>query len=155
VSSAPAFASPPAGQSSFNVTATVAGSCTISATNADTGTYDPGQNYTNYGSGAINHQCTPGITPVISLNFGLVGTTFFGQDMTIGGDGIFPFLHYYISWSSLFADIAGDGTDGTSTYSATADGNLDTANYYVAVQDNQYNLIVGNYSDTVTDTISW
>ncbi len=145
--SGPAFAG--SADTTFNVTASVAGSCTISATNVDLGAYDPasGSNAT----GTITYQCTPGLSPSISLDGGLNSSgNPNGREMA-GSPG---FLTYNIYQDDSDTTLWGDGTEG-STEAATADGNSDTATAYVNAPSGQTSAPAGNYTDTVTATINW
>jgi len=144
---APAFAG--SADTTFNVNATVAGSCTISATDVNLGTYDPGSALN--GTGTITYQCTPGLSPSIALDGGSNSSgNPSGREMS-GSSG---FLSYNIYQDDSDTVLWGDGTDG-STVSATADGNQDTATTYVTVPSGQSSAAAGSYTDTVTATINW
>jgi len=147
--SAPAFAG--SADTTFNVTASVAGSCTISATDVDLGAYDPGS--ASDGTGTITYQCTPGLSPAISLDSGQNGGgNPNDRQMSNGGSGL---LGYNIYQDDTFSTLWGDGTDGSSTDPVTADGNSDTVTAYVTAPSGQTLVPSGSYTDTVTATINW
>jgi spore coat protein U-like protein len=135
----------------FNVTASVAGSCTISATDVALGAYDPGNAST--GSGTITYQCTPGLSPSIELDAGQNGGgNPNDRAMSNGASGL---LDYNIYQDSGFSTLWGDGTNGSTVENVTADGNSDNVTAYVIAPSGQNSAAAGSYSDTVQATIVW
>jgi len=147
--SAPAFAG--SGDTTFNVNATVAGSCTISATNAALGAYDPGSN--SFATATITYQCTPGLSPAIALDAGQNGGG--NPDSRAMSDGASDFLTYNIYQDPSHSTVWGFGADGSPAESVNADGNADNVTAYVAMSPGQSSAPEGSYSDTVTATINW
>jgi len=145
---APAFAG--SADSTFQITATVEGSCSVSANDVSLGTYDPGA-ATLEGTGTIDYQCTPGLSPTISLDNGLYGANPNSRVLSSGSSA----LDYQLYQDNGYSTVWGDGTNGSSVESVTADGNSDSTTVYVAVPTGQTNAAAGSYSDTVTATINW
>jgi len=150
--SRPAFAG--SGDTTFGVSATVAGSCTISATDVDLGAYSNASN--SSGAATITYQCTPGLSPSIALDTGLYGgmngpPTTNNRAMSNGAGGL---LGYNIYQDAGLGTVWGDGTNGANPKSVTADGNADTVSAFVFVQSGS-SVPAGSYSDTVTATIGW
>jgi len=146
--SVPAFAG--SAQTQFQISATVAGSCSISATDVNLGAYVPGAS-TLEGTGTIGYQCTPGLSPAIALDNGLYSPNPNNRILVNNSSS----LSYQIYQDSGYSTVWGDGTNGSSVESVTADGNNDTTTVYVAVPTNITGVVAGTYSDTVTATISW
>ncbi len=136
--------------STFQITATVEGSCSVTANDVSLGTYDPGAS-TLEGTGTIDYQCTPGLSPTISLNDGLYGVNPYSRILSTGSSS----LDYQLYQDAGYSTVWGDGTDGASVESVTADGNSDSTTVYVAIPSGQTNAAAGSYSDTVTATINW
>jgi spore coat protein U-like protein len=135
----------------FNVTASVTGSCTISATDVALGAYDPGS--ASDGTGTITYQCTPGLSPSIELDAGQNGSgNANDRAMSNGGSGR---LDYNIYQDNTFSILWGDGTNGSNVEDVTADGNSDDVTAYVTAPSGQSSAAAGSYSDTVTATIDW
>jgi spore coat protein U-like protein len=145
VAGGPALASPPPGQAPFNITATVAGSCTLSAADASLGAYDSSTDLD--GTAEITYQCTSGLSPSISL-----GAPFHTLSTGTGGN-----IDYNLYQDSGHSVLWGDGvTNGSQTEGVTADGSSHNATAYIRVYAGQGGSAwAGSYSDTVTATINW
>jgi spore coat protein U-like protein len=152
VAGGPAMASPPAGQAQFNITATVAGSCTLSAQDANLGSYDPASDLD--GTVQFTYDCTPGLSASISLDGGQYRSGIFsGMRSTSLGAG--TDLSYEIYQENYHSTVWADGSFGTSPESVTGDGNSDVVTGYIVVPNGQTNASAGSVSDTVTATINW
>lgn len=136
---------------SFTVTAPVTNNCTISTTS----------NMTFTGAGllttAINSTATLGVRCTandayrIKLNGGINGTVAQRNMKLTTGTALIPYLLYTDSNRTL---LWGDGSSGTSTYTATGTGNIQSVTVYGRVPA-QSAPQPGNYEDTVTATIEF
>jgi len=140
----------PGSESQFQITASVAGSCTISAGDVVLGDYDSGAGVT--GTGTISYQCTPNTSPSIGLDSGQYGA----GDVTRRNlfDGAHS-LAYQIYSDAGYSSVWGNGTNGASPLSVSGDGNADNASMYIEVFSGQTQLNVGTYTDSVTAEIDW
>jgi spore coat protein U-like protein len=151
-----AIASPPAGESTFNVTATVAGRCTISATDASLGVYTAGSDLD--GTSVITYRCTPGLSASISLNGGLESNLSSPRQMEplSPPPTTYDGLAYQIYQDNQQQTVWGNGDFGTTPESVTGDGNSDTLTAYIVAPGNQPEATASAAeSDTVTATINW
>lgn len=130
------------------------GTCTISATGVNFGTYDVFDAAHGDVVGSITYNCTKKFDVTIHLSKGLHASTFTPRRMANGGELMDYNLHTAASRTS--STIWGDGTGGTVFYSRNnvpKDQNI-TVTIYArspALQD----VAAGNYSDTVTATINF
>ncbi|VWC90110.1 Csu type fimbrial protein [Burkholderia lata] len=134
----------------FSATANVVNNCNISATNVSFGTASV-LSGALAATGSITAQCTNGDAWKIALNGGSSGSVTARQMQRSGGGGTIGY--------GLYTDAArsiawGDGTGGSSTVTGVGTGTSQVVTVYGAVPA-QTTPAPGNYSDTITATISF
>ncbi|VBB11053.1 Csu type fimbrial protein [Burkholderia stabilis] len=134
----------------FSATATVVNNCNISATNVSFGTASV-LSGTLAATGSITAQCTNGDAWKIALNGGNAGNVTAREMQRSGGGGTIGY--------GLYTDAArsipwGDGTGGSTTVTGVGTGTSQVVTVYGAVPA-QTTPAPGNYSDTITATISF
>lgn len=134
----------------FSATANVINNCNISATNVSFGTASV-LSGTLTATGSITAQCTNGDAWKIALSGGSTGNVTARGMQRSGGGGT---INY-----GLYTDAArsipwGDGTGGSSTATGVGTGTSQVVTVYGAVPA-QTTPAPGNYSDTITATISF
>lgn len=139
-----------AGSFGFTASATVVNNCLISATNVaftSTGVLSSALN----ASGAITARCTNGDAYQIALSSGLSGSVAARQMQRTGGGGA---VNYQLYTDAAHTSAWGDGTAGTTMATGTGSGNAVSITVYGRVPA-QTTPMPGNYSDTITATISF
>jgi spore coat protein U-like protein len=142
---------------SFQVTASVAPTCSATASNLNFGTYTPGG-----GALAINTsvlvKCTSGTTFKVALNSGSTAGGSFAQRLMANGAAT---LQYNLYLDQKFGTIFGDGSASTQVAPGTGAG-VTTANQvqvtvFGSLPDSTTNqaAIPGSYSDTIAVTVSY
>lgn len=141
----------------FQVTASVAKSCHVSATDLAFGTYDPVAAADKTVTGTVTVKCTKNTTADVALNLGANGAAAGGscaspvRQMANAGER----LTY-----AIYQDLAGTqpwGCDAANDQSVTADVGpsapevLTTYGVIPAGQD----ALIGDYSDTVSVTVTF
>ncbi|OXJ16232.1 Csu type fimbrial protein [Burkholderia sp. HI2500] len=134
----------------FSATANVINNCNISATNVSFGTASVLSGALT-ATGSITAQCTNGDAWKIALSGGSSGNVTARQMQRSGGGGTIGY--------GLYTDAArsiawGDGTGGSSTVTGVGTGTSQAVTVYGAVPA-QTTPAPGNYSDTITATISF
>lgn len=157
---APVFAGPSPQTGTFNVTATVNGSCrVVSTTDIAFGVYDPADvNFSTAldGTGSISVRCVRGVTANVALDQGLyagAGSTCVApvRRMSDGGTerlgyGIYSDAARTTAWG---CDAAND-----QTFTSTASNASHVLTTYGRVPAGQ-DVAAGSYSDTVTVTVTF
>ena len=139
-----------AGSFGFTASATVVNNCLISATNVaftSTGVLSSALN----ASGAITARCTNGDAYQIALSSGSSGSVAARQMQRAGGGGA---VNYQLYTDAAHTSAWGDGTAGTTMATGTGSGNAVSITVYGRVPT-QTTPMPGNYSDTITATISF
>jgi len=139
----------------FNVTATVAATCSGTATNLAFGTYTPGAGGLT-GSSAVSVKCTKNTAFTVTLNAGTTTGTALAQRLLASGTNT---LQYNLYKDAAFGTIFGDGTGGTGSVLGTGNGVATAVSVPVYGQlldsaTNQ-NAVPGSYSDTITASITY
>lgn len=144
----------------LNVSATVTAHCTVTTTDLAFGTYDPlGTTALQNAAGKITTICTNGSTPIIALGQGLnptgASTDAAPARQMTDGAATPHMLAYNLYTDSTYGTVWGNtaatgvtqttASDGTTAVDTTVYGQIDKGN----------NVPVGNYSDSVTVTISF
>ncbi len=138
-----------AGTMSFTATATVINNCIISAT----GVAFPASGVLASAltaSGSISARCTNGDAFQIALNGGVSGSVTARTMQRTGGGSV----SYQLYRDSAFTQPWGDGTGGTTMATGTGSGFAQAITIYGRVPA-QTTPAPGNYSDTITATISF
>ncbi|CAE6709298.1 spore coat U domain-containing protein [Paraburkholderia aspalathi] len=139
-----------AGSFGFTASATVVNNCLISATNVaftSTGVLSSALN----ASSAITARCTNGDAYQIALSSGSSGSVAARQMQRAGGGGA---VNYQLYTDAAHTSAWGDGTAGTTMATGTGSGNAVSITVYGRVPT-QTTPMPGNYSDTITATISF
>jgi spore coat protein U-like protein len=133
----------------FQVTATVAASCSMNATALAFGTYDPLAALPTDASSDISVTCNL-LTPyTLKLNGGSVANDINARKMAAGSDQ----LSYQLYTSALRTTVWGDGTTG-STVTGVGTGLAIPHTVYGRVAAGQ-NVPNGSYADTITVTLDF
>ncbi len=139
----------------FQVTATVLKTCSVSATALAFGNYTPGTGLVN-GSSTVNVLCTKTSPFTVALNAGTTAGGAVAQRLMANGANT---LQYNLFTTNAYATVWGDGT-GTSVTQAGNGLGLATAVAYTVygqLPDNATNqaAVPGAYADTVTVSVSY
>lgn len=137
---------------SFDVTATIVASCSITANNLSFGNYDPLSVTDLDQTTTISVTCSSGADYDIQLSGGLSGNV---AARTMDDDATSSnFLNY-----SLFTDSGRTNnwgvTNGTDTYQGTGTGSAQVVTVYGRIPAGQTTPPVGSYADTITATIEY
>ena len=139
----------------FAVTATVQATCSTTATALAFPAYTPGAGAT-VGTSTINVKCTKNTPYTVALNAGTTTGGAFAQRLMANGANT---LQYNLFTSTAYTTILGDGTGASVTTAGTGAG-VATANaltVYGQLPDSATNqtAIPGNYTDTITVTVTY
>lgn len=133
----------------FQVTAEVVASCNVSASTLSFGQYNPLSTGAHTGNSTVTVKCSNGASYDVGLDSGLNEDA--GQRRM--SDGAAAFLSY-----NLFQDagrtIAWGDQVATDTLSDTGSGSNQEHQIYAAIPE-QAAASVGNYTDTVTVTVTY
>jgi spore coat protein U-like protein len=134
----------------FQVTATVLSSCSVSATNLAFGTYDPLAGSPTDGSSTVTVQCTLLAPFNIGLNAGVgSGATVSARIMTSGANTLAYSLYQDASRATVWGN-----TPVTDTVSGTGTGVAVPFTVYGRIPNGQ-NAAPGSYADTITVTVNF
>ncbi|MGI9478503.1 MAG: Csu type fimbrial protein [Hyphomicrobiaceae bacterium] len=137
----------------FDVTATIIASCTISANNLAFGNYDPLAVAHDEDTTTISVTCSNGAPYNIQLNGGSVAGNVAARTMD-HDTAPANTLNY-----SLFRDAGRTQnwgvTNGTDTVAGTGNGAAQVITVYGRIPAGQTTPIIGNYTDTVTATVEY
>ncbi|MBN3741889.1 MULTISPECIES: spore coat U domain-containing protein [Burkholderia] len=134
----------------FSATANVINDCNISATNVNFGTASV-LSGALAATGSITAQCTNGDAWKIALNGGGSGNVTARQMQRSGGGGA---INYGLYTDAAHSVTWGDDTGGSATVTGVGTGTSQAVTVYGAVPA-QTTPAPGNYSDTITATISF
>lgn len=136
----------------FGVNATVADSCSVSATALDFGSIDPLAGTDKDTTTTIDVTCTNTTTYDVGLDAGATtGATVTARQMT---DASTNTLDYSLYSDSGRTTNWGD-TVGSDTVAGTGDGTAQVLTVYGRVPSGQQTATVGTYSDTITVTVTY
>jgi len=136
--------------SSFSVTATVSGTCTLATATLAFGSYNPGGSALA-GSTTVTPTCTTSTPYTLSFDKGTTTGGTIAQRLMVNGSVT---LKYNLYTTAADSTLLGDGTSGSSTLSGTGTGAAQTITIYGLIAAAQY-VTPGSYSDLVTATISY
>lgn len=137
--------------SQFQVTASVAGTCTLATTTLAFGAYNPASATALAGSTTVAPTCTNTTPWTLAFNAGSTSGATISQRLMANGAAT---LKYNLYTTSADTTILGDGTSGSSTLTGTGTGAAQTTTIYGLIPIGQY-VTIGSYSDTITATISY
>jgi len=131
--------------STFDVTATVASTCSISSNSSLAfGNYDP------VTAAAVTGTTTVAVTCSNGMSGTAVGLSYTGS-MSDGASGTLTYgLYSDASHTTSWGD-----TVGVDRVAVTADGTQQNLTVYGRIDPNQTTASIGNYSETVTATVYW
>jgi spore coat protein U-like protein len=132
----------------FNVTATVAKQCNVTATPLDFGTVGLLTAATP-GTSTIGVQCTSGSAYNVGLNQGLNGATINARKMALGA----TLIGYQLYSNSARTTVWGN-TVGTNTVAGSGNGSVQNLTVYGSVPT-QTTPAAGTYTDTITVTVTY
>ncbi|HVN42745.1 MAG TPA: spore coat U domain-containing protein [Steroidobacteraceae bacterium] len=137
----------------FNVTASVANNCTVSAANLGFGTFTASADVTN--SSTVTMNCTNGTPYTVTLSTGSSGV-FATRTMKSGTN----LLNYNLYKDAGLTTIWGDGTSSTATNAGTGSG-LSSAHqvtytvYGKLPMTGNQDAPVGSYTDSITVSVNY
>ncbi|WP_233800586.1 Csu type fimbrial protein [Paraburkholderia sp. HP33-1] len=129
------------------VTATVNANCTVSATDMAFGAYSGAQLDS---TATITATCSNGTAYTVGLNQGLTGTGV--TDRRMAGPGTDTLLYHLFSDTTRTTNW--DDVGGANPATGTGTGSAQALTVYGRVPADQF-VQAGNYSDTVTVTVSY
>jgi len=134
----------------FNVTATVAAACTISATDLAFGTYSPAAALPTDASSTVTTTCTLAAPYNIGLNAGTgAGATVAARKMTSGAN-----LLTYSLYQDAARLVVWGNTIGTDTVALVGTGLAVPTTVFGRIPALQ-NVPVGGYADLITATVTF
>lgn len=155
-SAAPSMAVADTANTDIGISASVPNNCTISTSPLSFGDYDPTDTHATsdlYGAGVVTTTCTSGASATITLSQ--------GNHAGSGGSDAAPSrrladgantLNYYLYKNSGRTTVWGNTT--VTGLAPTADGTAQDSMVYATIPAGQ-NVPAGNYSDTVTATVTY
>ncbi len=134
---------------SFNVTATVGSTCSVSASNVAFGNYTASQ---LDASGAVSVTCTNGTAYAVGLNAG-TGTAATVATRRMTGPSSQTLI--YSLYQDALRTLLWGNTVGIDTVAGTGNGATQTLTVYGRVPAAQLTVGAGSYTDTITVTVSY
>ncbi len=122
--------------------------CSVSATGASFGTFDPLENVAVDTTGMVTVTCSPSASYTIELSAGH-GGTYSPRKMTGPGGRT---LDYNLFRDASRTTVWGDGVGGTSRVGGSDDGSGSSHTLYGRIPAGQ-NPYVGSYSDSIQVTV--
>lgn len=133
------------------VSATVVGSCSITAADLAFGNYDPVEGADVPGTATVSVTCSSGTAWTISLDKGLAAD-FTVRTMKDAGTN---YLNYNLYKEVGHTTVWGDATGATETVSGTGNGSAQNTTIYGLIPTGQNTAVVGSYSETITATVTY
>lgn len=135
----------------MEVSATVVEACAVTATNLAFGNYDPTAPSPADTTSSITVNCTPGTSFTVGLNAGTTsGATVTNRQMASGSQRLDYALYQDVARSVNWGNTP--GTDTPAPVTATISPSVLTVHGRVPAQQA---VASGNYTDTVTITVSY
>lgn len=139
----------------FQVTATVLATCSVTAAALNFSNYTPGTGALTANT-ALNVRCTKNTPFTVALNAGTTTGGSLAQRLMANGANT---LQYNLYTTAANTTVFGDGTGGSATQGGTGNG-LGSAvalTVYGQLPDNatNQNAAPGNYADTITATVTY
>lgn len=152
----------------FTLSATIVKGCTLGSGSTDVSTFgaisfgnittltSPVSIGSSAGAGSVVLKCTPGVSVSLALDSGLnvSGSIGAGRLMKITGGGAAT-LSYQLYQDTGYSTIWGNGSNGGTLQSFTASGAIQTFTIYARLFSMAGLPASGQYSDTVTVTITY
>jgi spore coat protein U-like protein len=133
----------------MGVSASVSGSCTITADDLSFGSYDSNSGTT--GSTLLHITCSNGLSYTVKLNNGQYADTNGHRRMKHGSQD--EYLQYDLYKDSGCTERW--GSSGSEVVTDTGSGSEQQKTVYGKIPSGQNTAPVGSYSDTVTATVEW
>lgn len=152
VAAQPAFAAEET--STLDVSATVTSNCVVSTTPLAFGNVDVTGGSNVDGTGGLSVTCTSGTGWTATAGTGSgSGATLATRKMANGAN----LLNYALYTDSAYTTVWGDGTTvgAEGTFTGTGTGSAQTSTIYGRIPAGQSSLPAGEYSDTVTVTVTY
>ncbi len=147
----PSVTSASTATTTFPVTATVLGVCSVSASSLDFGNYDPTSVTDLDASTTLDVLCTIGTSFTVGLSAGTAsGATVTTRAMTNGGDTLDYALYQDAGRTTNWGNTPGADTPASAIAGLTAT----SYTVYGRVAQGQ-NVAAGSYSDTITVTVNY
>ncbi|MCB8881559.1 spore coat protein U domain-containing protein [Acidisoma cellulosilytica] len=135
--------------SSFTVTASVASSCTVGATNIAFGAYVP--TAASVGNSTITATCTSAVTPSVTLGFGNAGSSL--PRYMASATTSTSHLPYYLFQDSMLSVPWGLTSNQTVTMSSST--GIGTITVYGQIPANEFVPAATDYTDTINVTLTY
>jgi spore coat protein U-like protein len=139
----------------FAVTETVQATCSATATALAFPAYIPGGGAVSNTS-TISVKCTKNSPYTIALNQGTTAGGTVAQRLMVSGANT---LQYNLYTTAAFASVFGDGSGTSKTVAGTGAGvaTANTVSVFGQLPDNATNqlAVAGNYTDTITVTVTY
>lgn len=136
----------------FNVTATIISSCSITANDLAFGNYDPLSGTHLDQTTTISVTCSNGASYDIQLSAGLSGNV---AARTMDDDATSTSTLNYSLFRDSSRTLNWGVTNGTDTFQGTGTGSAQTVTVYGRIPSGQTTPVVGAYTDTITATIEY
>lgn len=136
----------------LTVKADVEANCTVSAGELNFGAVNPLSGSNVDGSSALTVTCTNGTPWSASAGLGSgSGASYTNRRLTSGANT----LNYNLYTSSSYGTVWGDGTGTTGTISGTGSGSAQNNTIYGRIPSGQTTARTGNYTDSVSITVTY
>lgn len=140
---------------SFETSATVADTCSVSATNLAFGSITPVDNTNFDATSTVDVTCSNGTAYNIGLNAGANSSDGTVSTRRMSDGAATPeYLSYQVYSDSGRTTVWGN-TVGTNTVAATGSGSTQSNTVYGRVPSGQQTVSTGSYADTVTVTVTY
>jgi len=138
----------------FNVTASVAGNCQVTATDLAFGAFDGEIDLAN--TSTVSVRCTDGTPYSVALDVGTGGGSFAGRALANGGDTVV----YNLYRNAAHTEVWGDGTSSTFIVSDVGNGMgipnaIDHTVYGELLAAGNENAPVGSYASSIQVTVTY
>jgi spore coat protein U-like protein len=138
---------------SFSSTASVNALCqTLSASTMAFGNYDPTSGSDTTATTTVSVACTTGTVPSITFSAGTTSGATTAQRLLANGAST---MQYNIYTSNTYTQVMDGSTNGKLTVTGTGLGTTVNATAYGKIPKNQLNVVTGNYSDSITVTVTY
>lgn len=136
----------------FDVTATIVASCTISAGNLAFGNYDPLSATNTDGTSTVTVTCSNGAAYNVLLDGGISGNV---AARTMDDDATGTQTLNYQLYSNAGRTTVWGETIGTDTVTGTGSGSAQNLTVYGRIPNGQTTPPIGAYTDTITATVDF
>ena len=143
-------AAPTTTTTTFNVSSNIASVCSVAATALAFGTYNPFSATALTATSTITGTCTTGTAYLIGMDQGANGTSTTNRQMINGTSKL-----NYSLYSDSARSVNWGNTVGTDTFAAVGNGVGQAQTVYGKIPVAQTSAPIGNYTDTITVTVSY